>query len=331
MKKNSNSTKRYRIAVAGSTEHTRMCVEGLLGDTRFEVMWMLTPEPKTIGRQKVLTKNPVQLLAEKEKIPIIFLKEKIDESIRSQITEHSPVDFLLVVDFGYIIPKWLLELPKVAPLNVHPSELPRWRGSSPGQFTLLYGDRASAVSIIIMNKDLDAGPIVYQKTFPVDPAWNQTDYYQLSFTMTKKILAEKIVEFAEGKMKAQPQPPDSPTPLARRLTKGDGFVSWPLLYEAMGNPAGSLLTTQPTSNLLLETSVALHSWPQTLVNACRALNPWPALWTMIPTHKGPKRMQVLSAAVDPATQHLTLKKVKIEGQSEANWNEVKNVISFPSS
>ncbi len=316
----------YRIAVAGSTEHTCLCVESLLADPRFEVVWMLTPEPKFIGRQKILTKNPVQLLAEKAKIPAILLKEKIDESVRSEIVKYLPIDFLLVVDFGYIIPKWLLELPKIAPLNVHPSELPRWRGSSPGQFALLYGDRTSAVSIIMMNKTLDAGPIVYQKTFIVEPIWNQTDYYQYSFDMAKKILAEKIVDFAEGKLKAKPQQPDSPTPLARRLTKEDGFLSWPLLYEAMGNPAGDLLTTQPTSNLLLETAVALHSWPQTLINASRALSPWPTLWTIVPTQKGPKRMQILSAAVDLATQHIVLKKIKIEGQSEANWNEVKNVI-----
>jgi methionyl-tRNA formyltransferase len=67
---------------------------------------------------------------------------------------------LLVVDFGYLIPTWLLQLPAIAPLNIHPSELPKWRGSSPGQFALLFKNLGrettqTAVTLMVMNEGLD--------------------------------------------------------------------------------------------------------------------------------------------------------------------------------
>lgn len=311
---------KYTIAIAGSTAHTRMCAEALTqgADADFEIVWILTPEPKVLGRQQILTKNPLHLFAEEHQIPVITIAQKIDENVRAQIETQPRPDFLLVVDFGYLVPDWLLEFPKIAPLNIHPSLLPRWRGSSPGQFVLLFGEKNSAITLMVMNAGLDTGPIIHQEMFAVDPEWTQTEYYQASFAQMCGVLCQKIRDFAEGKISAQPQPADSPTPLARRLTKEDGFVSWESVQSNIADPSNQLLN---------EIFAANNSWPQTLVNATASLNPWPTLWTIIPTTKGPKRMQILRAQLDKTTQKLVLDLVKIEGQSEAKWAQVKNILN----
>ncbi len=315
----------YTVSIAGSTQHTRMCAEALLADGRFEVTWILTPQPKPIGRKQVLTANSLHLLAQERNIPTILIDKKIDQSVKTQILRaETPPDFLLVVDFGYFIPEWLLELPRIAPLNIHPSLLPRWRGSSPGQFVLMNGEKESAVTLMIMNMGMDTGPVVEQILFAVENTWTQTEYYNHSFTLVSKVLAQTIVDLAEGKRQPQAQPPESPTPIARRLSKEDGFIDWSCVQSAMIGQKDAIVGT--TSALVMELYSKSRHWPQVIAHASKGLMPWPTLWTIIPTLKGPKRMQILGATTTD-NEVLLLERVKIEGQNESNWKQVESLIS----
>src|SRR5258708_7726522 len=122
---------KYRIAIAGSTQHTVQCAEALFASPEFEITWILTPQPRLLGRKQILTKNPLHLFAEEHHVPLILLENTIDAAIQHRIltmNSAQAVDFLLVIDFGYLIPDWLLDLPAIAPLNVHLSALPAGRG-----------------------------------------------------------------------------------------------------------------------------------------------------------------------------------------------------------
>jgi methionyl-tRNA formyltransferase len=315
----------FRIGIAGSTQYTRMCVQHLLDspNQEFDIAWILTPTPKAIGRKQIVTKNPLYLFAEDHQFPLILLGKKIDESIRTHILafqEQQPIDFLLVVDFGYLVPSWLLQLPRIAPLNIHPSLLPRWRGSSPGQFVLLYGEKNSAVTLMTMSQGLDTGDCIFQAGFAVGSNWTQTEYYDHSFSLICQHLAEKILAFGSEKLQPTPQPINSPTRLAGKLSKEDSFISWETLTQAMGM-LPEQTPTHPSSSLLMSVHDALNSWPQVIANASRAFSPWPLLWTIIPTSKGEKRMQILRAQVDEQTQMLRLERVKVEGEQETTWEK----------
>lgn len=296
-------TTSYSIAIAGSTERTVICAQALLQDQRFKLAWILTPRSKAQGRQKVITPNPMQRFAVENKIPIIFVTKKIDSIIQTKISTPANnfprPDFLLVVDFGFLIPNWLLKIPKIAALNIHPSQLPRWRGSSPGQLILLNGEKQSAVSLIKMNEQLDQGPIIKQLNFKVQNHWTQTEYYQTSFQLMAKKLAQLLVDFSQGKIKAKKQPIKSPTPLARQLKKTDAFIDW------------STFKTPQKKAARIE-------------RACRAFQPWPILWTIIPTKKGPKKMKIWRCHLEHQ-QKLILDEVQIEGQVKAKWNQIKNI------
>ncbi|MBU0576578.1 methionyl-tRNA formyltransferase [Patescibacteria group bacterium] len=216
----------YTIAIAGTTQRTVMCAQALLQHHELEISLVITPAPQRVGRDRKLTKNDVQNFANSNQVPTVLIKNKIDEEVKKKINEFAKPDFLLVVDFGYLVPEWLLDLPKIMPLNIHPSALPKWRGSSPGQFVLLSGEKESAVTIIQMTPQFDQGPIIWQQKFTVDQSWTQTQYYQFSFELICQKLSKILLQLAEGKITPRPQPATSPTPLARRLTKQDAFVTW---------------------------------------------------------------------------------------------------------
>lgn len=320
---------RYPIAIAGSTEHIVQSAQALISSGLFEVTWVLTPSPRPQGRKQVLTPNPLHLFAEQTNLPVVLIDQTIDESTqkRIQALNHSgQIDFLLVVDFGYLIPDWLLRLPKVAPINIHPSALPKWRGSSPGQFSLLYGDPTSAVSVMVMDEGLDTGPLLKQLSFAIQPTWTQTEYYQHSFDLVNTQLAPIIADFAAGQITAQPQLISSPTPIARRLSRPDGFIEWQFLTQVMkGNEKMTAEANTQTSALLQEVVKSGIDWRATIEQAVRAFNPWPLVWTIIPTTKGPKRMQIHE--VQLINQNLELKKVKVEGQDLTSWLQAKNQVS----
>lgn len=311
---------KYTIAICGSTKRTAQCAETLKNDDNFDIVWILTPKPKPIGRKKTLTANPLDIFAMENKIPVIYVENKVDESLAEKISIIP--DFLLVVDFGYLIPNWLLNLPKTAPLNIHPSELPKWRGTSPGQFSILFNDEQSAVTLMKINNKFDQGPIIHQDFFEVNKSWNHEDYYSHAFNLICKDLGQKITKFELAK----PQTEASPTILTKMLKKDQTFVEWEIVKMAMeGEKESSKTQTKSQLTKLLAQALDHNkSLALTLERASKAFSPWPGLWTIVSTQKGDKRMKLLD--LELKSDKLILKTVHIEGKRPAFWNDVKNSI-----
>lgn len=329
--------KHLTIAVAGSTDRTLRCLQALEAHQDITLHSVITPAPKRVGRRQVLTQNPIHRYAAQASLPTLLLEKTVEE-LRSPLTkEKNPPDYLLVVDFGYIIPDWLLTWPIRTALNIHPSALPRWRGSSPGQFCLLYGDLKSAVSVIEMTSELDAGPIVAQFPFAVDQTWTQHEYYQHSFELVSQRLPQTVLNHASGTITVVPQPAQSPTPIARRLQKQDTFVRWAAVQSALAprsqaeEKRSSTITTDPehVSPLLLEVLQKTNVSVATLIErASRAFRPWPELWTVVPTNQGEKRMKIQQAEVT-ADGQLALKTVCVEGKSPTSWKNIEQTLILP--
>ena len=316
--------------MAGTSEYSRLLAEWLLSAATIKVQGVITPAPKPVGRDKILTPSPVAQWADAKKLPKILVGEKIDESIKIALNEQFsllPCDVLLVADFGYYLPKWLLALPRLAPINIHPSRLPAWRGSSPAQRVLLAGETSSAVTVLKVTPEMDAGEILAQLEFSVDPKWNSQAYYDSAFGMAARKLATILTDFAAGKLKLTQQPSDSPTPMAYRLTKADSYVSWSTLAELMGLSSTEQQSPEaPTTGLLVETLSSQTSAAKIaqLDRATRAFNPWPKVWTLLPTPKGWKRLILHEVSQDLKTNQLVLNRVQLEGKNPSSWNEIKN-------
>lgn len=304
--------------------------EALLKDSRFEIVATISPTAKLIGREQILTKNPLQIWSEEHKLPTFLVKKKLEETSFSEIKS---IDFLLVVDFGYLIPEWLLKLPKIAPLNVHPSLLPKWRGSSPGQFALLFQDldkngKQSAVTLMIMNQGLDEGPILAQFPFKIEENWTQVEYYGTAFNLMGEKLADLISDFAEGKIQAQNQAEKSPTMIARRLNKEDSFVDFETLTAMTADSGSEKITIKNQEKVLLRNLLSEQQSRtkqiKLVINASKAFSPWPALWTMVKTSKGEQRMRIFSCHL--VANKLVLDQVQIEGKNPCLFNECKNAL-----
>jgi methionyl-tRNA formyltransferase len=327
------------VAIAGSSQNTLTCTKSLIQNPKFSISWILTPKPKPVGRKKIVTKNPMHDFAVENNIPVILVDKKIDENTKSQILHPKSYipnptsqilhpksyipnptsqilhpNFLLVIDFGFLIPSWLIKHPKNECLNIHPSDLPRWRGSSPAQFSILFGDSESAITLMRVASKLDCGDIFEKIKFKVNASWTQKDYYQSSFKLIAKKLPSFLTEFVQHKTKPKPQPIKSPTVLARKLTKKDAYIDWKTIQTLL---KGQIIKIN-ISNLLSTTE------PISIVRASKAFYPWPILWTKIPTKKGVKNMQIINCHLK--NKKLVLDEVKIEGMDTAKWREVKNVL-----
>ncbi len=313
--------KKYNVAIAGSTNYTSACFDALINDSRFNIQWVLTPQAKPKGRKKITTATPLDIIAQEHGKQIFYVNKKIDQTIKDSITQYSisnPIDFLLVVDFGYFIPNWLLQLPKLAPLNIHPSKLPEWRGSSPAQFSILFNQTTSAITVMIMNNKLDQGDIVFQKNFNISLNWTHQDYYSHAFNLVIPQLGDIILKYQQ----TIPQPLTSPTITARTLKKSDAFIEWSILKKAVTNQTAT--DNQLGSPLLTQALAHNQSLITTLERASKAFNPWPMLWTIVSTTKGKKRMKLIN--LEEKNGKIVIKTAQLEGKQVSKFNEIKNII-----
>jgi methionyl-tRNA formyltransferase len=160
---------------------------------------VVTTEDKPQGRKLVVTPNPVKIWADQNNIPYLQPK-KLDSEFTLKLSTFN-FQLSIVASYGKIIPKNILEIPKHGTLNVHPSMLPKWRGASPIQSTILH-DNQAAVTIIQLDEEMDHGPILTQSDIV---SWDNTTipyYPELEENLAKigaKILFKAIPDFVSGK------------------------------------------------------------------------------------------------------------------------------------
>src|SRR3989338_4892464 len=155
----------HSIIFCGTSAFAVPSLEALAKDPAFTIDLVITQPDKPVGRSQELTPPAVKIAAETLGLKI-FQPVKLNQEIGSIQTKP---DFLIVVSYGQILSQEVLDLPKIAPINLHASLLPRWRGASPLQHTILSGDAESGVTAQKIVKELDAGPILGQERTAIDP------------------------------------------------------------------------------------------------------------------------------------------------------------------
>lgn len=217
------------------------------------------------------------------------------------------ISFALVADFGLIIPKKLLYIPKYGFWNIHPSLLPKYRGPTPIQTALLNGEKETGVTIIQMDEQIDHGPILAQEKITVDI----NDTYS---SLLIKLAAKAIFLF--NKLSQNPQLATSNKTIqnhslasyTQKLCKQDGFVPLPQIVTYLQplfkkyNLLHLIANIQPpTTNT---NGLKLH-------NKIRALNPWPGVWT---TLNNSKILKILDSFYNTDNKQLIVNKIKIENK-----------------
>jgi methionyl-tRNA formyltransferase len=189
-----------------------------------EILAVVTKPDAEAGRSQELQESPVSALANDLKLKI-FKPEKIkDENFYKEL-QVLGADIFVVVAYGKILPMEIINLPKYKTVNVHFSVLPKYRGPSPIQFTLLNGDEQTGTSIFLLDKKIDDGPLLAQEAAGIEP-WD--NYFTLSDKLAKVsagIINQVIADYAGGKTTPLPQD-EAAASFTKIITKADGKVDW---------------------------------------------------------------------------------------------------------
>ena len=149
----------------GTPDLAAVGLQSLLNDKNFDIISVITQADKKAGRDLKVLKSPVKLLAEKYNLNI-KQPDKLKD-ILSFIIDIKP-DLIVVIAYGKILPKTILDTPKYNCINVHASLLPKYRGSACIPAPILNGDKISGISIMKMDENMDTGPIIEQIKIDLD-------------------------------------------------------------------------------------------------------------------------------------------------------------------
>jgi methionyl-tRNA formyltransferase len=168
-------------------------------NNKYKVVSVFTQPPRKRNRGMKVQSSPVHELANHNNIKVNF-PTRLDEEAFDLIKSYKP-DLIIVMAYGLLIPTKILNFPQYGCINIHVSLLPRWRGASPIEHTLLNGDTETGITIIKLIEKLDAGPIIVQKKIPVVENINKDDLSDklteigsdLLIDILPKLFADKIV------------------------------------------------------------------------------------------------------------------------------------------
>ena len=147
------------ILYAGTPNSSAEILKSLIENSSINVKGVITQPDKAGKRGKKLDESPVSLLANSYDLAL-FKPETLNDACFKEKIEILEIDFLIVVAYGKILPKWLLELPSLSSINIHFSLLPKYRGASPIQSALLSGEKETGITFIEMSEKLDTGDII---------------------------------------------------------------------------------------------------------------------------------------------------------------------------
>ena len=146
-----------KIIFMGTPEFSMPALKALI-DQNYEVMMVYTQPPKRSKRGQKINISPIQNFSEKKNIP--FRSSEILDNNEYKFIKNLSADIGVVVAYGKLIPKNILETTKLGFLNIHASLLPKWRGAAPIQRSIMNGDRKTGISIMKVQEKLDSGPVM---------------------------------------------------------------------------------------------------------------------------------------------------------------------------
>jgi methionyl-tRNA formyltransferase len=215
----------------------------------FKPIAVVTREDKPAGRGQKPTPPPVKITAQKYNISILQPKKLKDNQEFISNLKALTSNLYIVAAYGRIIPKEILEIPKYKTLNAHPSLLPKYRGASPIQSALLAGEKETGVTIILLDEEMDHGPIIAQQKISLKENETAEDLKKKLGDLGAELLIKTIPAWIEGKIKLREQNHKKAT-FTKILTKEDGYVD-------LSNPPS----------------------PEKFNLMVRAFCPWPGTWT----------------------------------------------------
>lgn len=236
-----------RTVFMGTPEFALPTLEGLLG-AGLPLIGIYTQPDRPSGRGKQLTPPPVKALALARGIPVFQpVKLRLPEVV-AELRELAP-DLIVVVAYGQILPKSVLDIPRFGCINVHASLLPRWRGAAPINHAIMAGETETGVTTMFMDVGLDTGDMLVKRATPIGPLETAGELHDRLAVLGREAMLATLERLCAGTLVREPQD-DALTCYAPLLSKEQGRIDW-------SRPAAEL-----------------H-------NLVRGLDPWPGAYTTL--------------------------------------------------
>lgn len=217
--------KNLNIIFAGTPDFAAQHLQALL-HSNHNVIAVYTQPDKPAGRGKKLQASAVKQLAEQHNIPVYQPKSLRNAESQAELQALN-ADVMVVVAYGLILPKAVLDAPRLGCLNVHGSILPRWRGAAPIQRAIWAGDKQTGVTIMQMNEGLDTGDMLHKVYCEISPTETSASLYHKLAELAPPALIEVLDELESGKFVPQVQD-DSQSNYADKLSKEEAELNWQL-------------------------------------------------------------------------------------------------------
>ena len=252
-----------RIVFMGTPDFSVPILRALAG-AGHEVVAVYTQPPRAAGRRGLeLTKTPVHIEAER-----LGIEVRTPKSLKVEAEQEAfralRADVAVVVAYGLLLPRAILEAPRLGCFNGHASALPRWRGAAPIQRAIMAGDTATAMMIMKMDEGLDTGPVAMTRGIPIGADMTAGELHDALMEAGASLMVDAMSALEAGTLTLVPQPSDGVT-YDRKIDKAETRVDW----------------TRPAAH------VDGH---------IRGLSPFPGAWCEVTIGGKPERLKLLRSA-----------------------------------
>ena len=212
-----------RVIFAGTPKFSASHLEAVIKSSH-KIIAVYTQPDRPSGRGKKVVSSPIKSLANREKLPLCQPVSLRSQEEQNKIFELKP-DVIVVVAYGLILPKEILEIPQYGCVNVHASLLPKWRGAAPIERAILAGDSTSGVTIMAMDKGLDTGNMLLKAEVEIGGRHTREDLEQ-NLAMVGRQALIKVLDNLESYLSSSQEQDDSESSYANKLSKEEALIDW---------------------------------------------------------------------------------------------------------
>ena len=248
-----------RIVFMGTPDFSVPVLAEIIG-AGHEVAAVYSRAPKPAGRGMAPRRSPVHEFADRFAVPVHTPKTLRPDEAADLFRAHA-ADVAVVVAYGLILPKSILDAPANGCLNLHASLLPRWRGAAPIQRAIMAGDAETGVMVMRMDEGLDTGPVAMAERVPIGPDATAADLHDALSKIGADLMVRALAALSRGALATRPQPEEGVT-YASKIDKAECRIDW----------------TRPAREV--------H-------NHVRGLSPFPGAFFEVDLGRGPERIKAL--------------------------------------
>jgi methionyl-tRNA formyltransferase len=212
-----------RVVFLGSGAFAVPSLAALL-EAGHDVAALVTQPDREKGRGRALAATPAKVLAEQRGIPVLQPRRIKEPAAIDELRSLRP-EVQVVVAYGQILPRAVIDIPPLGTVNVHSSLLPRYRGAAPIHWAVVNGERETGVTTMLIDEGLDTGPTLLARATPIGPEETAPELEARLGPLGARVLLETLDGLARGTLSAQPQDHAQAT-LAPILRKEDGRIDW---------------------------------------------------------------------------------------------------------